>query len=283
MKPQESVAYNSPTSAATEDNAEFWPMHRHDPARSGTTPAKVPASVAPLWTRELGGRLTACTTTGDLLCVADADHHRVSGLNAGNGQTRWSFTAGGPVHSPPTIHGGRVLFATADGWLYCLNRADGRLAWRRLIAPRDQRIVSYNQVESVWPLDGSVLAINGSLYAAAGRSSYLDGGPTGSSLWQTKTPIWCRAMVATARTLFIAGPSDEGGAESLLAATEGCRGGMLVALDVVSGNVIRTTDISSSPVYEGLIAAGEKLYLTTVDGKILCFGEGSQKTQKSPE
>lgn len=37
-------------------------------------------------------------------------------------------------------------------------------------------IVAQGQLESAWPVHGSVLVVNGMLYAAAGRSSYLDGG-----------------------------------------------------------------------------------------------------------
>jgi len=37
-------------------------------------------------------------------------------------------------------------------------------------------VVAYDQVESVWPVTGSVLIHDGVLYCTAGRSSYLDGG-----------------------------------------------------------------------------------------------------------
>jgi hypothetical protein len=136
----------------------------------------VPATAAPLWNRDAGGRLTACTKVADLLCVAQVDRHRVLGLDANDGELRWSFTAGGRVNSPPTIHAGRVLFGSTDGWLYCLHASRGQLAWRRRIAPQARRVVSHDQLESVWPLDGSILVREGIAYAAAGRSSYLDGG-----------------------------------------------------------------------------------------------------------
>jgi hypothetical protein len=60
--------------------------------------------------------------------------------------------------------------------VYCLRASDGALAWRFRAAPEDRRIVAYDQLESVWPVPGSVLVQNGSLYFAAGRSSFLDGG-----------------------------------------------------------------------------------------------------------
>jgi len=84
--------------------------------------------------------------------------------------------AGGRIDSSPTVHGGTVLFGCADGWVYCLRAADGALAWRYLVAPADRQMVSYNQMESIWPVHGSVLVTGGSLYALAGRNLFFDGG-----------------------------------------------------------------------------------------------------------
>jgi outer membrane protein assembly factor BamB len=80
------------------------------------------------------------------------------------------------VDSPPTISGGLAVFGSADGWVYCLRASDGQLAWRYRVAPEERRLVAFGQIESAWPAHGSVLIHDGSVYCAAGRSSYLDGG-----------------------------------------------------------------------------------------------------------
>jgi hypothetical protein len=69
-----------------------------------------------------------------------------------------------------------VLFGSTDGWIYCLRASDGALAWRFCAAPEERRIVQRGQLESAWPVPGSVLVYESELIAAAGRSSYLDGG-----------------------------------------------------------------------------------------------------------
>jgi len=69
-----------------------------------------------------------------------------------------------------------VIFGSADGWVYCLDASDGALVWRFAAAPRDRRIGAFGQLESAWPVHGSVLVQNGVAYFAAGRSSHLDGG-----------------------------------------------------------------------------------------------------------
>jgi len=82
----------------------------------------------------------------------------------------------GPVDGPPTIHEGLVLFGCRDGRAYCLRATDGALVWRFRAAPEVRRIVVFGQLESSWPVRGSVLVNDGKAYFAAGRSSELDGG-----------------------------------------------------------------------------------------------------------
>jgi hypothetical protein len=68
------------------------------------------------------------------------------------------------------------LFGSADGWVYCLRAADGQLLWRLLAAPQDRRVIAYERLESPWPVSGSVLVHNDTVYCVAGRSAFLDGG-----------------------------------------------------------------------------------------------------------
>ena len=170
-----------------------WPTYRHDAARHGSTPATVGATVNESWRVELGGKLTAPVAVGNRVFVAAGYAHTVHALELKTGKPVWSFVCGGRIDSPPTIWQGLALFGSADGWVYCLRASDGALAWRFLAAPCDRRIVSFDQVESVWPVPGSVLVRDGIAYVAAGRSTYLDGGirlyalepTTGKMLHQT--------------------------------------------------------------------------------------------------
>jgi len=153
-----------------------WPTFRADCKRSGRTAAAVPASVNQLWQTKLSGKLSQPVVADGKLFVAEINAAKVHCLDAKNGRELWRFTAGGRVNSPPTIHGGVALFGSADGWVYCVQVSDGALAWRFRAAPADRRLVAMNQVESVWPVHGTVLVQNGIAYVAAGRSTFLDGG-----------------------------------------------------------------------------------------------------------
>ncbi|WP_460165400.1 outer membrane protein assembly factor BamB family protein [Thermostilla marina] len=169
-------AYGTKALQAKEVGPGDWPTYRHDPARHGYTPAEVKKDVVPAWRTKLGTKLTQPVVAGGRVYIADIDAHTVFALDASDGQPIWKFVAGGRIDSPPTVYRGAVLFGSADGWVYCLRAEDGALAWRFLAAPADCRVAVFDQLESVWPVHGSVLVENGTAYVAAGRSTYLDGG-----------------------------------------------------------------------------------------------------------
>ena len=170
------VYSQSPTSDSPLPTPADWPTYRRDGTRSGSTKSRVPAEIKPAWQAELGGKLSSPVVAGGRLFVASVDAHAVHALDASSGETLWSFTAGGRVDSPPTIYQGRALFGSADGYVYCLRASDGALIWRFRAAPKPWRMTSFEQVESVWPVSGSVLVEDAVVYCVAGRSMFLDGG-----------------------------------------------------------------------------------------------------------
>ncbi len=392
------------------ENPHDWPTYRHDTRRSGSTKAKAPAKLERLWQADLGQRVSACTVAGAVVFAAAIDQHRVCAMDAKDGKLIWDYTAGGRVDTPPTIHNGLVLFGCADGWVYCLRASDGKLAWRFRAAPHQRRVVAFGQLESAWPVHGTVLVADDVAYVAAGRSTYLDGGISmyairpetgklirklkplnskpdgledvlvgdrglvymrhlkyslkeakanerpaspkrrgkrppvssrafstagllddswfsrvgwgggggksggvellvfddkstyvirtrrkggfggwfkpatgayelvaidkgpGKTRWSKTVPIRIRAMVAAAKTLFVAGPPDVLDSADPMGAFEGRKGGVLRAYSAADGKKLSDRKLDSPPVFDGLIAAGGRLYMTTVDGKVVCFG-----------
>lgn len=157
-------------------NPNDWPTFRHDSLRSGSTTAQISSDLKLAWRMPLGRRITPPVAARGKVFVASIDEHTVTALDAANGKTVWSFVADGRVDTPPTIHKGLVLFGSTDGWAYCLQETDGQLVWRRRVAPHERLIGAYGQIESGWPVHGSILVKDGVAYLSAGRSSYLDGG-----------------------------------------------------------------------------------------------------------
>lgn len=177
---QRGPAFNEMASSAPASDlpsAGDWPTFRHDSRRTGSVTTEVPRDVKLLWRVKLAaGKLSAPIAVGDKIYAAVVDEHHLACLEASDGSTRWQFAAGGRIDSPPTYHRGTVLFGSADGWVYCLKADDGRLVWRFRGAPRQRLIGAFDQLESAWPVHGSVLVENGTVYFAAGRSSQVDGG-----------------------------------------------------------------------------------------------------------
>lgn len=153
-----------------------WPTYRHDNRRSGSTDDDLQASLGQRWAAQIGGRLSPLVVDHGRCYVASIDAHSVHALDAQTGKDLWKFTAGGRIDSPPTVHRGRVVFGSRDGWVYCLRAGDGALAWRFQAAPLDERILSYEQLESAWPVNGSVLIVGDEVHCVAGRSMFLEGG-----------------------------------------------------------------------------------------------------------
>ena len=77
------------------------------------------------WSTPVGGRLSALTIAGGQSVRRVGRHAHRSALDADTGRTAWNYTTGGRVDSPPTIWHGRVLFGSADGYVYCLRADDG--------------------------------------------------------------------------------------------------------------------------------------------------------------
>ena len=169
---------SNPKSQIPNPKSEDWPTFRQSAARNGSTAAAVDTNTKVKWRIRIGGRLSQPVVAGGKLFVAAVDAHTVCALDQGSGKIEWKYIVGGRVDSPPTFYRGMVIFGSADGYVYCLRASDGALAWRFAAAPYDQRLMVWEQLESVWPVHGAVLIRSDIAYVIAGRSMFLDGGLT---------------------------------------------------------------------------------------------------------
>jgi outer membrane protein assembly factor BamB len=136
----------------------------------------VPVNLTRAWKTQIGGELSGVVVAHNKLLVSMVDRQMICCLDADNGTRLWTFIAGGRVDSPPTVYRGMAIFGCRDGYVYALRISDGELVWQFRGAPLDRRTVVRERLESLWPIHGSVLIVNGTVYFAAGHTSYLDGG-----------------------------------------------------------------------------------------------------------
>mgnify|MGYP002623742601 CR=1 FL=1 len=107
---------------------------------------------------------------------AFGDWHRVAAIHPATGKELWRTTVDGRVDSTPTIREGIVYAGTRNGWLYALNRDTGETIWRFFAAPRRDRMMCFGQLESRWPLNGSVLVQDDGVWIISGRHNDTDAG-----------------------------------------------------------------------------------------------------------
>jgi len=107
-------------------------------------------------------------------------------------------------------------------------------------------------------------------------------------LWAQDLPFIVRAMVLADKTLFVAGLPDvvdediarsSMDTEAILkkldrqdAAWQGRKGAVLWAVSAGDGKKLAEYKLDIPPIFDGMIAAGGRLYIVTMDGKVLCMG-----------
>lgn len=153
-----------------------WPTYRGNAGRTGFLRADVGSTLSEGWTAKLGGKLSAISVGEGKVFVAQIEQHTLHALNQKTGAPEWYFTSGGRIDSPPSIWKGRVVFGCADGWVYCLRATDGAMVWRFRGAPKADRHMAFEGLESVWPVSGAVLMEGNVASFIAGRSNFMDGG-----------------------------------------------------------------------------------------------------------
>jgi hypothetical protein len=122
---------------------------------------------------------------------ADSDG-RVRGVDLAAGTEAWMYPTGGAVLTAPVFADGALLVGSADGWLHCLNAADGTLRWRWRGAPAEHAMMVYGKLMSAWPV-ASVMHHEGVVYGVAGlwmqngSVTFALDAMSGEALWTTWT------------------------------------------------------------------------------------------------
>ena len=160
-----------------------WPTYRADAARSGYTADPLPARLSlrwayhphqtpqPAWPRDQRmsfDRVHHVVVADGRLFFGSTSDGKVYALDAATGQPLWEFFTDSPVRFAPTVWKDRVFVVSDDGFLYCLDSADGQLIQKWRGGPRDERVLGNQRIVSKWPARGGPVIYDGILYWAAG-------------------------------------------------------------------------------------------------------------------
>ena len=162
-----------------------WPQFRCDAGRTAASSEELSAELHLQWVRELPApapafprnvRLEFDTTyepvvLGQTMFLPSMITESVTALDTATGEERWRFFAEGPVRFAPVAWQGKVYFVSDDGYLYCLDAADGRLRWKFRGAPagrKERTLLGNGRLISLWPARGGPVLHGGNIYFAAG-------------------------------------------------------------------------------------------------------------------
>jgi hypothetical protein len=91
--------------------------------------------------------------------------------------------------------------------------------------------------------------------------------------WTSAMPIRPRAMIKAGGHLVLAGTTDQFDKHRPYAVYEGKKGGVLCLVSASDGQKVFQCRLDSPPVWDGLAAAGRRIYVSSIDGSVSCFGK----------
>jgi hypothetical protein len=93
------------------------------------------------------------------------------------------------------------------------------------------------------------------------------------SKWSVQLPMRPRAILRAGRLLWVGGMATGPDASDPHATFEGRTGGLLHAMSAADGSKAAELKLPSPPIWDGLAAANGRLYVATMDGRVLCMGK----------
>lgn len=135
--------------------------------------------------------------------------------------------------------------------------------------------------------DGSHVGMGPMHYLLCARSWPKKPGAA-ETIWTTRIALLARAMVLAGDRLFVAGPPDlfvqvsvdgkhpytyasDEDLEKQEAAFAGKKGGVLQVLSTANGTPLARYELDSPPNWDSMVAAAGQLFLTTMDGRVICM------------
>ena len=109
-----------------------WPTLHKDNQRSGYTQEVLQGPFERKWFRDfhdemIASRVEAIVSGGK--CYVGTFAGTLHALNIADGNTAWTFKAGGAIGHSAAIADGRVIFGADDGKVYCLDAVTGEKHW----------------------------------------------------------------------------------------------------------------------------------------------------------
>jgi outer membrane protein assembly factor BamB len=217
------------------------------------------------WSSKHGSFIRSTPAIADgLLYVGDVKGMLFT-LESRNGKVVWSYETHGvefnnvqfgfdrnAIISSPTVADSLVLFGSRDGYLYALNRFNGKLVW------------SYDYQVS-WVISTPVV-VQGKVIVGTSDGQFIHAlsASTGKELWRTRTtaPVWSSALVA-------------GNAVYMP-----CNDGVLYCLDLTSGSMKPHPFVVDDKIFSSPALSDSLLFYGSDDGRLYCLKQSQALSLK---
>jgi outer membrane protein assembly factor BamB len=158
----------------------------------------------------------------------------------------WRFRTQQPVEAPPAVHKDRLIFGSRDGYIYCVEDADGKLAWK-------------TQLGAMADVVAQPLILNDRVYTGAfdGILYCLDAA-TGKAVWSVKVGGMLRSS-----------PTASDDAALVFITSES---GKIIAVNAETGDVKWTVN-AGDVVSCAAVPYGGKVFAATKEGALLCLNQ----------
>jgi hypothetical protein len=90
--------------------------------------------------------------------------------------------------------------------------------------------------------------------------------------WSRRIPIRAHGLLGARNHLYVAGPPDLTPQEGAYEAMLGKRGAVFHIISKADGSTLEEFEMDEVPVFDGLIAMDNRLFMSTMDGTLICFG-----------
>ncbi len=225
-------------------------------AADGTINALDKRNGKTFWSSKPGNLIRSTPAIADgLLYVGDVKGMLYT-LESKNGKIAWSYKTKGvdldnvqfgfdrnAIISSPTVADSLVLFGSRDGYLYALNRLNGKLSW------------SYDYQVS-WVIS-TPLVVGDKVIVGTSDGQFIHAlnESTGKELWRTRTtaPVWSSALVA-GNAIYMP-----------------CNDGVLYCLDLASGNMKPHSFVADDKVFSSPVVSDSLLFFGADNGRLYCL------------
>lgn len=156
-----------------------WDNLLGNPQHTGTAQAALATPLTLAWTKNVGANLymTSPLIYKGNVYVASIDEDlqgkgAIFALNGQTGDILWRYPVRNSIKNTIAIDGGKVYAQDAEGYLYAVDAATGKLVWEKKL-----------NVNGLPALIEGLVADRGIVYAGTGKGLCASNGATGETLW----------------------------------------------------------------------------------------------------